>query len=42
MSSPKISIILPVRNEARSIGRLLDQLIEQTDFPGGYEILVTD
>ncbi len=42
MSSPKISIILPVRNEARCIGRLLDQLLDQTYPPNRYEILVAD
>lgn len=42
MSLPKISVILPVRNEARSIGRLLDQLQEQTYPAGGFEILVAD
>ena len=42
MASPKISIILPVRNEARCIGRLLDQLIEQTYPADAYEILVAD
>lgn len=42
MSSPRISIILPVRNEARSIGRLLDQLLDQTYPANCYEILVAD
>ncbi len=42
MSSPKISIILPVRNEARCIGPLLDQLLLQTYPPSCYEILVAD
>jgi succinoglycan biosynthesis protein ExoA len=42
MSSPRISIILPVRNEARSIGRLLDQLVQQNYPASCYEILVAD
>ncbi len=42
MSSPKISVILPVRNEARSIARLLDQLLDQTYPANCYEILVAD
>lgn len=42
MSLPKISVILPVRNEVRSIGRLLDQLLQQTYPADRYEILVAD
>lgn len=50
MSSPdispmllhKISIVLPVRNEARCIGRLLDQLLDQSYPAACYEILVAD
>jgi succinoglycan biosynthesis protein ExoA len=42
MSSPRISIVLPVRNEARSIGRLLDQLLDQSYPADCYEILVAD
>ncbi len=42
MSSPRISIVLPVRNEARSIGRLLHQLLDQTYPPSCYEIFVAD
>lgn len=42
MASPKISIILPVKNEAACIGRLLDQLLDQTYPPDRYEILVAD
>lgn len=42
MWSPKISVILPVRNEARCIGRLLDQLLQQTYPADLYEILVAD
>lgn len=42
MSLPKISVVLPVRNEARSIGPLLDQLLQQTYPADRYEILVAD
>ncbi len=42
MVSPKISVILPVRNEAHCIGRLLDQLIDQSYPDNSYEILVAD
>lgn len=42
MSLPRISIILPVRNEARCIGRLLDQLLQQTYPASCYEVLVAD
>lgn len=42
MSSPRISVILPVRNEEHCIGRLLDQLIDQTYPASCYEILVAD
>ncbi len=42
MALPKISVILPVRNEARSIGGLLDQLLQQTYPTDCYEILVAD
>lgn len=42
MSLPEISVVLPVRNEAATIGRLLDQLLAQ-DYPAGkFEILVAD
>lgn len=41
-SLPFISIIVPIRNEAHSIARVLHQLIEQ-DYPSDrYEILVAD
>ena len=42
MSLPKISVILPVRNEVRSLGRLLDQLLQQTYPAEKFEILVAD
>lgn len=42
MSLPKISVILPVRNEAQRISPLLDQLLLQTYPADRYEILVAD
>jgi glycosyltransferase involved in cell wall biosynthesis len=42
MGLPKISVVLPVRNEARWIGQLLDQLMQQTYPSEAYEILVAD
>jgi GT2 family glycosyltransferase len=38
----KISVVLPVRNEADCIGRLLEQLLRQTYPADRYEILVAD
>ncbi|MGN6593108.1 MAG: glycosyltransferase, partial [Terriglobales bacterium] len=39
---PTVSVVLPVRHEARHLGALLDQLLEQ-DYPAGRcEILVAD
>jgi polysaccharide deacetylase family protein (PEP-CTERM system associated) len=39
---PFVSVVIPVRNEARFIGRTLDQLLAQ-DYPAGrFEILVAD
>jgi succinoglycan biosynthesis protein ExoA len=42
MALPKISVILPVRNEVRSLGRLLDQLLQQNYPADRFEILVAD
>ena len=42
MALPKISVILPVRNEVRSLGRLLDQLLQQTYPADRFEILIAD
>jgi len=42
MALPKISVILPVRNEAGCIGELLDQLLQQTYPADRFEILVAD
>ncbi len=42
MALPRISVILPVRNEVRSLGRLLDQLLQQNYPSEMFEILVAD
>lgn len=42
MALPKISVILPVRNEVRIIGRFLDQLLQQTYPADRFEIAVAD
>ncbi len=42
MALPKISVVLPVRNESHCIGRLLDQLVQQTYPANDFEILVAD
>ncbi|MBD3236722.1 MAG: glycosyltransferase, partial [Candidatus Eisenbacteria bacterium] len=42
LPSPAISIVLPVLNEARDIGRLLGELRDQESPPGGFEVLVAD
>jgi succinoglycan biosynthesis protein ExoA len=42
MALPRISVILPVRNEVRSLGRLLDQLVQQNYPADRFEILVAD
>lgn len=41
-SPPALSVILPVLNEARDIGRLLEDLRGQAPPPGGVEVLVVD
>ncbi|HUS18596.1 MAG TPA: glycosyltransferase [Terriglobales bacterium] len=41
-ASPFISIVIPVRNEERHLGRVLQQLAEQEYPAGRYEILVAD
>ncbi|MFN2135123.1 MAG: glycosyltransferase [Candidatus Promineifilaceae bacterium] len=38
---PSLSIIVPARNEARNLRRLLPSLIEQ-EYPGPFEIIVVD
>lgn len=40
MSEPKISVIIPVRNEADKIGRCLDAVLSQSCKP--YEVVVVD
>ena len=42
MALPKISVILPVRNEVDSLGGLLDQLLQQEYPVDSFEILVAD
>jgi len=39
--SPRLSVVIPVLDEARDLGALLDQLAEQS-FDGSYEVLVVD
>jgi glycosyltransferase involved in cell wall biosynthesis len=39
---PFLSVIVPVRNEARYIGRLLGQLLSQQYPPDSFEVLVAD
>jgi glycosyltransferase involved in cell wall biosynthesis len=39
---PFISVIVPVRNEERFIGRLLDQLLGQNYNPERFEVIVVD
>ncbi|MEO1655456.1 MAG: glycosyltransferase, partial [Bacteroidota bacterium] len=41
-SSPKISVLLPVRNEAANIVALLEDLEKQDLAPEHYEVLVLD
>jgi len=40
--SPVLSIVIPVLDEARDIGRILDELRRQTAPTGGFEVLVAD
>jgi succinoglycan biosynthesis protein ExoA len=40
--SAALSVVLPVLNEARDIGRLLREILDQTPPPGGFELLVVD
>ena len=43
MNDEKISIVIPAYNEERSIGRVLEQLMQQLDkVSGQYEIIVVD
>ena len=41
-TKPTVSVVLPVRNEGRFIGSVLQDLAEQ-DFPhGDYEVILVD
>jgi len=40
--APALSVVMPVLNEARDIGRLLGEVLAQTPPPGGFEVLVAD
>lgn len=40
--SHRLSVVMPVLNEARDIGPLLEALLTQEPPPGGYEVLVAD
>ncbi len=40
--APVLTVVLPVLNEGRDLGVLLDQLRAQDPPPGGYEVLVAD
>jgi succinoglycan biosynthesis protein ExoA len=42
MSSPRVSIILPCRNEARHIAACLDSILAQQEPAGGFEAIVAD
>lgn len=37
-----VSVVLPVLNEARDIGRLLREIFDQEPPPGGFEVIVAD
>ncbi len=39
---PQATVILPVRNEARFIGRCLQSIFSAAVLPGGFEVLVVD
>ena len=40
--SPQVSIIIPCRNEERSIDACLRSVLAQESPPGGFEVLVAD
>lgn len=42
MADPTVTVIVPVRNEASFIEDTLRALLDQTDPPAGYEIIVVD
>jgi succinoglycan biosynthesis protein ExoA len=39
---PRLTVVLPVLDEARDLGALLDQLRNQAVPPGGFEVVVAD
>ena len=41
-TGPRLSVVLPVLNEEKDIGRLLSELKNQVEPPGGYEAIVVD
>ncbi len=41
-ASPAVSVVLPVLDEEKDIGRLLAEVLHQEDPPGGFEVLVAD
>jgi len=40
--NPRVSVILPCRNEARHIERCLKSVLDQEPPPGGFEIIIAD
>ncbi len=40
--TPAVSVVVPVLDEARDIGRLLGEILDQVPPSGGFEILVAD
>jgi len=40
--SPRLTVVLPVLDEAKDLGALLDHMKEQDPVPGGFEVLVVD
>ncbi len=42
MEAPKVSIVIPTRNEEASVGRVLDQVAAAMAGGGPYEVLVVD
>lgn len=39
---PKLSVVIPVRNEEESIGLLVDEIERKLDFTSQYEVVVVD
>lgn len=42
MTPPRVSIIVPCRNERAAIDAFLDSVFSQSDVPGGFEVIVAD